>query len=94
MKRIAYLGLGIMGSGMATNLLKSGYDVTVWNRNLESCKPLVEKGATPAQTPAQAVENADAIMYSLSNDTTFRAVKRNNPLPGRHWQRRSDETHW
>ncbi len=74
MKRIAYLGLGIMGSGMATNLLKAGNQVTVWNRSPESCKPLVEKGATQAQTPAQAVENADMIMYCLANDNVVEEV--------------------
>lgn len=74
MKRIAYLGIGIMGSGMATNLLKAGYQVTVWNRSPESCKPLVEKGATQAQTPAQAVENAEAIMYCLANDNVVEEV--------------------
>ena len=74
MKRIAYLGLGIMGSGMATNLLKAGNQVMVWNRSPESCKPLVEKGATQAQTPAQAVENADMIMYCLANDNVVEEV--------------------
>ncbi|MEH2378526.1 MAG: NAD(P)-dependent oxidoreductase [Nostoc sp.] len=74
MERIAYLGLGIMGSGMATNLLKAGYDVTVWNRNPESCKPLIEQGATQAQTPAQAVENAEVIIYSLADDRAVEDV--------------------
>lgn len=63
-----------MGSGMATNLLKAGYDLSVWNRNPESCKPLVEQGATQAQTPAKAVENADVIMYSLANDNAVEEV--------------------
>ncbi len=63
-----------MGSGMATNLLKAGYHVTVWNRNPESCKPLVEQGATQAQTPAQAVENAEAIAYCLANDNAVEEV--------------------
>ncbi|BAY32212.1 putative 2-hydroxy-3-oxopropionate reductase [Nostoc carneum NIES-2107] len=74
MERIAYLGLGIMGSGMANNLLKAGYQVTVWNRSPEACKPLVEQGATQAQTPAQAVENAEVIMYSLANDNAVEEV--------------------
>ena len=74
MERIAYLGLGIMGSGMATNLLKAGYHVTVWNRNPESCKPLVEQGATQAQTPAQSVENAEVIVYCLANDNAVEEV--------------------
>jgi 3-hydroxyisobutyrate dehydrogenase-like beta-hydroxyacid dehydrogenase len=68
MKNIAYLGLGIMGSGMAANLLKAGYGVTVWNRSPDRRTPLVEQGAKPADTPAQAVANADVILYCLSND--------------------------
>lgn len=74
MERIAYLGLGIMGSGMAKNLLKAGYPVTVWNRSPESCKPLVEQGATQGETPAKAVEKADVIMYSLANDNAVEEV--------------------
>ena len=38
MKRIAYLGLGTMGRGMASNLVRAGFDVTVWNRTKERCR--------------------------------------------------------
>ncbi len=38
-KAISYLGLGTMGSGMASNLLKAGYELTVWNRSAEKCAP-------------------------------------------------------
>lgn len=68
MKEIAYLGLGIMGRGMAANLLKAGYPVTVWNRTAARCAPLVEQGARQASTPADAVAGADVIMYCLSDD--------------------------
>jgi 3-hydroxyisobutyrate dehydrogenase-like beta-hydroxyacid dehydrogenase len=68
MQKIAYLGLGIMGGGMAANLLKAGYPVTVWNRTAERCAPLVAQGAKQADTPAQAVGDADVIMYCLSDD--------------------------
>jgi 3-hydroxyisobutyrate dehydrogenase-like beta-hydroxyacid dehydrogenase len=74
MHKVAYLGLGIMGSGMAQNLLKAGYPVTVWNRSPEACKPLIEQGAKQADTPAQAVTNADVVLYCLSNDTAIEAV--------------------
>jgi|GEM_PF-2901909 len=47
MEKIAYLGLGIMGQGMAANLLKAGYPVTVWNRTPAACEPLVGQGARP-----------------------------------------------
>lgn len=68
MTNIAYLGLGIMGRGMAANLLKAGYPVTVWNRTPERCAPLVAQGAQQAATPGAAVANADVIMYCLSDD--------------------------
>src|SRR5438034_10766387 len=67
-KTISYLGLGTMGSGMAANLLKAGYKLTVWNRNAEKCEPFARKGARVADTPADAVRDVDLIMYSLSND--------------------------
>ncbi len=68
MKKIAYLGLGIMGRGMVGNLLKAGNEVTVWNRTPERAAPLVAQGAKPADTPAEAVAGAEVIMYCLSDD--------------------------
>jgi 3-hydroxyisobutyrate dehydrogenase-like beta-hydroxyacid dehydrogenase len=60
-KTISYLGLGTMGSGMASNLLKAGYELTVWNRSAEKCEPFVRKGARVADTPADAVRDADLV---------------------------------
>jgi len=73
-QRIAYLGLGIMGRGMAANLLKAGYDVTVWNRTKDKTEPLVKEGARAADTPADAVREAELILYCLSNDEAVRAT--------------------
>ncbi|MEY2490857.1 MAG: hypothetical protein QOC70_2799 [Verrucomicrobiota bacterium] len=67
-KTISYLGLGTMGSGMAFNLLKAGYELTVWNRSAEKCEPFARKGARIADTPTDAVRDVDLVMYSLSND--------------------------
>lgn len=67
-KRIAYLGMGIMGRGMAANLIEAGHDVTVWNRTSEKAQPVVEKGAKLAQSPAEAVKGAEIVMYCLSDD--------------------------
>jgi 3-hydroxyisobutyrate dehydrogenase-like beta-hydroxyacid dehydrogenase len=67
-KKISYLGLGTMGSGMASNLLEAGYKLTVWNRNAEKCEPFARKGARIAESPADAVRDVDLVMYSLSND--------------------------
>ncbi len=49
-KKISYLGLGTMGSGMVSNLLKAGYELTVWNRSVERNKPFARKGARVADT--------------------------------------------
>lgn len=74
MQKIAFLGLGIMGSGMAKNLLKAGYPVTVWNRSQDAAKPPVEQGAAQAQTPAEAVSDADVILYCLSDESAIESV--------------------
>jgi len=71
---ISYLGLGTMGSGMASNLLKAGYELTVWNRNAEKCEPFARKGARVADTPADAVRDVDLVMYSLSSDQAVEEV--------------------
>ncbi len=73
-KTIAYLGLGTMGSGMASNLLKTGYKLSVWNRSGEKCEPFARKGARVADTPANAVRDVDLVMYSLSNDQAVEEV--------------------
>src|SRR4029077_2275476 len=73
-KTTSYLGLGTMGSGMASNLLKAGYKLTVWNRSAAKCKPFARKGARVADTPADAVRDVDLVMYSLSNDQAVEEV--------------------
>ena len=73
-KTISYLGLGTMGSGMASNLLKAGYDLTVWNRSVERSKSFARKGARVADTPANAVRDVDLVMYCLSNDQAVEEV--------------------
>jgi 3-hydroxyisobutyrate dehydrogenase-like beta-hydroxyacid dehydrogenase len=55
-KAISYLGLGTMGGGMASNRLKTGYKLTVWNRSVEKCEPFARKGAGVAEScPASAI---------------------------------------
>src|ERR1700682_4743222 len=73
-KTISYLGLGTMGSGMASNLLKAGYKLTVWNRSAEKCEPFARKGARVAESPADAIRDAELVMYSLSNDQAVEEV--------------------
>ena len=73
-KTISYLGLGTMGGGMASNLLKAGYKLTVWNRSAEKCKAVERKGARIAESPADAVRDVDLVMYCLSNDKVVEEV--------------------
>jgi 3-hydroxyisobutyrate dehydrogenase-like beta-hydroxyacid dehydrogenase len=63
-----------MGSGMAYNLLKAGYQLTVWNRSVEKCEPFARKGAHVADTPADAVGDVDLVMYSLGNEQAVEEV--------------------
>jgi 3-hydroxyisobutyrate dehydrogenase-like beta-hydroxyacid dehydrogenase len=73
-KTISYLGLGTMGAGMASNLLKGGYNLTVWNRSADKCKPFARKGARLAESPADAIRDADLVIYMLSNDQAVEEV--------------------
>ena len=52
--KIGFIGLGRMGTAMATNLLKAGFDVTVFNRSAEKIQPLISLGARPALRVAGA----------------------------------------
>jgi len=65
MRRVAVLGTGIMGAGMARSLLRSGLDVRVWNRSPERAAPLATDGAHVAGTAAEAVTGADAVVTML-----------------------------
>jgi 3-hydroxyisobutyrate dehydrogenase len=65
--KIGYAGMGIMGRGMAANLLRAGHDVTVWNRTPDRTAPLVEAGAAVAATPAELAAQCDIIMMCVSD---------------------------
>ena len=73
-KTISYLGLGTMGGGMASNLLKAGYKLTVWNRSAQKCKPFARKGARVAESPVDAVRDAELVMYCFSNDQAVEEI--------------------
>ena len=67
MKKYGFLGLGIMGQAMAANLLKAGFDVTVWNRTAAKCESLVINGAMHGPSPAAVVANSD-ITFAMVAD--------------------------
>ncbi|XP_045571795.1 putative oxidoreductase GLYR1 isoform X7 [Salmo salar] len=66
-KRIGFLGLGLMGSGIVSNLLKMGHVVTVWNRTVEKCDLFIQEGARLGRTPAEVVSLCD-ITFSCVSD--------------------------
>lgn len=72
--RVAFLGLGIMGSGMARRILDAGFPLSVFNRNPEKAAPLASAGATVAFSPGQAASQADIIISMVADDPAARAV--------------------
>jgi 3-hydroxyisobutyrate dehydrogenase-like beta-hydroxyacid dehydrogenase len=74
MKRIGFIGLGVMGGGIASTLLRAGYELTIWSRNPEQGKPLVKLGAKAAPDIAAVVKHADVVMYCLSDDRAIEEV--------------------
>jgi 3-hydroxyisobutyrate dehydrogenase len=65
MRHVAVLGTGIMGAGMARSLLRSGLDVTVWNRSPDRAARLAADGAQVAGTAAEAVAGVDGVVTML-----------------------------
>src|SRR6185295_7610832 len=74
MAKIAYIGVGNMGRAMIVRLLKAGHEVSAYNRTAEKAKGVQDAGAKLARTPAEAVEGADVVFSSVTNDDASRAV--------------------
>jgi len=72
--KIGVLGLGKMGLGIASNLVKAGHEVVVWNRAAAKAEPLVARGATLAPTPRQAAAACDAVITMLADDAALQSV--------------------
>jgi 3-hydroxyisobutyrate dehydrogenase len=64
---VALLGTGIMGAGMARNILAAGLPLRVWNRTAEKARPLGDEGAVVAENPADAVRGADVVVTMLGD---------------------------
>jgi 3-hydroxyisobutyrate dehydrogenase-like beta-hydroxyacid dehydrogenase len=74
MAKLAFLGLGQMGTPMAARLIDAGHDLTVWNRTSARTGPLVALGATAAGSPAEAMTGADAAITMLSTPEALEQV--------------------
>lgn len=74
MMKTAFLGLGIMGAGMAARLIGAGLEVAVWNRSVEKAEPLRALGGHVAASPAEAARGAQIVVSMLADDTVSRQV--------------------
>ncbi len=72
--KVGFIGLGTMGIGMASNLRKAGYDLLVYDVRKESAQPLVDSGATWAETVAELGRAADVVFTSLPGPKEMREV--------------------
>src|SRR5580700_7455000 len=70
--RVAILGLGIMGSGMANRLLSANFPLTVYNRNREKSVPFADAGAFTAESPRDAASRSEIILSMVGNDAASR----------------------
>src|SRR6266542_4308102 len=74
MAKLAFVGLGLMGTPMATRLLEAGNDLTVWNRTAEKSRPLADRGAAVASTPAEAAVGVEAAITMVANPQALEQV--------------------
>ncbi len=73
-EKIGFIGLGIMGRGMARNLIDAGHDLTVWNRTEARTEPLAAAGAAVAADPADLAGRCDIVMICVSDSPDVEAV--------------------
>jgi 3-hydroxyisobutyrate dehydrogenase len=74
MAKIGFLGLGEMGTPMATRLRRAGHDLTVWNRSQQRTAPLANEGAAVASSPAKAAAGADVVITMLATPEALEQV--------------------
>jgi 3-hydroxyisobutyrate dehydrogenase-like beta-hydroxyacid dehydrogenase len=74
MAKVAFIGLGRMGHGMAGRYLDNGFSVALWNRSKAKAEDLIARGARWASSPADAADGADAIVTMVADDEASRAV--------------------
>ena len=66
--KVAFIGLGNMGSHMARHVLRAGHDVTLWNRTLSKAEELRSQGAKVAKSPGEAAKGVEAVITMLADD--------------------------
>lgn len=86
MAKVGFIGLGIMGSAMARNLLKAGHELVVHNRSRQIVDQLVSEGATAAHSPQEVAQQVDFVFTNLpdSPDVEKVALGRDGIIAGAH----------
>lgn len=74
MKRIGFIGLGVMGKPMAINLLKAGFPLTVWNRTRSKMDELIAMGAHGASSPKEVAEKSDVVITMVTDSPDVEEV--------------------
>ena len=74
MPKVAFIGLGRMGHGMAGRYVEAGVDVSVWNRSKAKAEDLIARGARWATSPADAAIDADAVVTMVADDEASQSV--------------------
>ena len=76
-KKVGFIGIGLMGLPMSMNIVKAGYDLTVFNRSKSKAEPLKEFGAKISNTLKDAVDGSDIVITMLTDDTAVDEVMNN-----------------
>jgi 2-hydroxy-3-oxopropionate reductase len=86
MTRVGYIGLGLMGSAMARNLMKAGFSLVVHNRSQQIVQQMVSEGATAAASPKEVAQQVDFVFTNLpdSPDVEKVALGPNGIIEGAH----------
>lgn len=74
MKKIGFIGIGLMGKGMSLNLVKAGYEVTVWNRTKSKTRPVVDAGAKLGESPKEVAEKSDVVISIVTGSDDVKEV--------------------
>jgi len=77
-KKIGFIGIGLMGLPMSKNIVKAGYNLTVFNRSKNKAEPLKEFGAKISNTLKDVVDGSDIVITMLTDDTAVDAVMNNS----------------
>jgi 3-hydroxyisobutyrate dehydrogenase-like beta-hydroxyacid dehydrogenase len=73
-QNLGWIGVGKMGAPMATNLLKAGYKLTVFDIVPAAMKALVDQGANPAESPLEVADQADIIISMIPDDVALEEI--------------------